>query len=382
MDVLSSFAFWPGIFSTYFFPFLFVLFIVVFFHELGHFLVARWCGVKIESFSLGFGKEIIGWTDRHGTRWKVAWIPLGGYVKFLGDEDVSSTTLNREQMERLPKEERAYMFQAKSVGQRAAIAAAGPIANFLLSIVIFALLFATIGRPVNEARIDAVIAGSAAEAAGFHVGDVVTTVDGRGISTFGEMQRLIATSNGRELAITVRRDGQDVELKAAAREQEITDQAGRKHRNFVLGLRTNPGAEGLKVERSGPLTALWLGARETWFVVDRTFSFIGDLFSGYASTQELGGPIRIAEASGEAATSSFAALISLTAVLSVSIGLLNLFPIPMLDGGHLVFYLIEAIQGRPLSDRAQEIGLRIGFALVLMLMVMATWNDLARILSS
>lgn len=382
MDILSTLISPFSFVATYFLPFIFVLIIVVFVHELGHFLVARWCDVEIESFSIGFGSEIVGWTDRHGTRWKIAWIPLGGYVKFLGDDNVASAGVSQAELSRLPAETRARTFQAKSVWQRSLIAAAGPLANFLLSIVIFATLFATIGRTTSEARIDAIVAGSPAEAAGFRIGDVVISVDGRDVSTFGEMQRLIATSNGRELEIVVRRGGLPQSLRAAAREQENVDRSGRKHRSFVLGLRTQPAAESIQVERSDPLTALWLGARETWFVIDRTFSYIGDLFAGYASTQDLGGPIRIAEASGEAATVSFAALISLTAVLSVSIGLLNLFPIPMLDGGHLVFYGIEAILGRPLSERAQEIGLRIGFALVLMLMVMATWNDLARLWSS
>lgn len=382
MSIFSSLITFGGVFTGYFLPFVFVLVIVVFFHELGHFLVARWCGVAIESFSVGFGGEIFGWTDRHGTRWKISWIPLGGYVKFLGDENVTSANVSREHLQHYSPQEQRHLFHAKSVGHRSLIAAAGPAANFLLSILIFAALFSFVGRAVNEARVDEVLPGSAAQAAGFRVGDVVTGIDGRQVETFGDMQRLVATSNGRELTISLNRGGLETQIKATPREQEISDPAGRKHRIYVLGLRSQPGSGGIKVERSDPLTALWLGVRETWFVIDRTFSFIADLFSGYASTQELGGPIRIAEASGNAATVSFAALISLTAVLSVSIGLLNLFPIPMLDGGHLVFYLIEAVKGRPLSEKAQEIGLRIGFALVLMLMVMATWNDIARIWSS
>lgn len=382
MDVLPILLNFTGFVTTYLIPFLFVLVIVVFFHELGHFLAARWCGVRIDAFSIGFGSEIYGWTDRLGTRWKIAWIPLGGYVKFFGDENVASTGVSAENLKQYSSIDRSVMFQEKPVWQRAFIAAAGPLANFLLAIVIFAALFTINGRAVTEARIDEVVAGSAAEVAGFRVGDVVLSVNGRAISTFGEMQRLVATSNGRELEVVVRRGGFEQTLQATARAQEVADRSGRKHRSFILGLRTQPNAEGVVIERSDIITSTWLGIKETWFLIDRTISFIGDLFAGYASSQDLGGPIRIAEISGDAATVSFAALISLTAILSVSIGLLNLFPIPMLDGGHLVFYFIEAVRGRPLSERAQEIGLRVGFALVMMLMVMATWNDIARIWAS
>ena len=382
MDMLANIIALATFAITYLIPFLFVLVVVVFFHELGHFLMARWCGVRIEAFSVGFGGEIFGWTDRLGTRWKFGWIPLGGYVKFFGDDSVASTAVTVERLQQFSAQERAVMFQSQPVLQRSLIAAAGPIANFLLSIVIFAILFTTVGRAVTEARIDEVVAGSPAQTAGFRVGDVVLNVDGRDIASFSDMQRLIATSNGRELDMIIRRDGAERTLRATAQQQDIVDRAGRKQKGWVLGLRTQPNVDGQVIQKSDPVTALWLGTRETWFLIDRTLSYVKDLFSGFASSNDLGGVISIAKVSGEAATVSFAALISLTAVLSVSIGLLNLFPIPMLDGGHLVFYLIEAVQGRPLSDKAQEIGLRIGFTLVMLLMVMATWNDIARLWAS
>jgi regulator of sigma E protease len=382
MDILGSLVGFGSGALGYVIPFLFVLTIVVFFHELGHFLVARWYDVRVETFSVGFGREIVGWNDRHGTRWKISWIPLGGYVKFFGDENVASQPVTEEKLATFSEADRREVFQARPVGQRAAIVAAGPIANFLLAIVIFAAMFATVGRPVMEPRVDEVVAGSAAEAAGFRPGDIVLRVDGRGVETFADMQRLVATSNGRELDIMIRRQGTETTLVATPRSQEITDRFGGRHRTWVLGLRTNTGAQGVNYQTYDPLTALWLGVRETWFLSDRTLVFVRDLFMGRGSVEDLGGPIRIAEVSGQAASISLMALLSLTAVLSVSIGLLNLFPIPMLDGGHLVFYTIEALRGRPLSERSQEIGFRVGLALVLTLMVVATWNDIARLVAS
>jgi regulator of sigma E protease len=382
MDILGSVVGlgWGAL--SYLVPFLIVLTVVVFVHEMGHFLVARWCGVKVDAFSIGFGREIVGWNDRHGTRWRVAWIPLGGYVKFAGDENAASQPVTEERMSRYTTQERREIFHAKPVAQRAAIVAAGPIANFLLAIVIFAALYSTVGRAVTEPRVDEIVAGSAAEQAGFRPGDVVKRIDGRTIETFSDMQRLVATSSGRTLDIVVARDGAETTLRAIPRQQDMTDRFGNRHRTYVLGLRTNTGPQGVQYQVYDPISAVWQGMRETWFLVDRTFAFISDLARGIGRVEELGGPIRIAEVSGQAASISILALISLTAVLSVSIGLLNLFPIPMLDGGHLVFYAIEALRGRPLSERSQELGFRVGLALVLTLMVVATWNDISRLVGA
>ncbi len=382
MDLLSGVMALGSGAVTYIVPFLFVLTIVVFIHEMGHFLVARWYGVKIEAFSIGFGREIAGWVDKRGTRWKVCWIPLGGYVKFVGDENAASQPVTAERMAGFSEAERRELFQAKPVGQRAAIVAAGPIANFILAIAVFAGLFMTVGRPVIEPRVDEVVAGSAAEAAGLRSGDVFLSVDGRRVETFSEVQRLVATSNGRPIEITVRRDGTEATLTARPRPQEVVDRISGRHTIHVLGVRTTTGPAARVFEQADPVSAVWYGARETWFVVDRTVVFIRDLFIGKASPEDLGGPIRIAQVSGQAANVSFYALLSLLAVLSVSIGLLNLFPIPMLDGGHLVFYALEALRGRPLSERAQELGFRFGLAFVIGLMIFATWNDLSRLFSS
>ncbi len=365
---------------SYLIPFLFVLTTVVFFHELGHFLVARWCGVKIKAFSIGFGPELIGFNDRHGTRWKISAIPLGGYVKFLGDEDAASTP-DRATLDALSEEERRDTFFGKPLWQRAAIVAAGPFANFLLAIAIFAVIFTIYGREVTTARVDQVVPGSAAEKAGFKTGDLILSIDGSRIDTFNDLQRIVSTSADLPLVVVVDRGGQNLSLQATPERREVTDRFGNVHRIGQLGLSRDATGANVKTERYAFPEAVLMGARETWFVIDRTFAYIGGLFAGRESTDELGGPIRVAQVSGQVATLGFAALVNLAAVLSVSIGLLNLFPVPMLDGGHLLFYAIEAIRGRPLSARAQDISFRIGLAAVVMLMLFTTWNDIIHLTS-
>ncbi|HJZ33812.1 MAG TPA: RIP metalloprotease RseP [Hyphomicrobiaceae bacterium] len=356
-------------------PFLFVLTVVVFVHELGHFLMARWCGVRVRAFSIGFGREIFGFYDRHGTRWRVAWIPLGGYVKFMDDEN-SASVPSRDALARLSPEERAGAFQVKPLASRAAIVAAGPVANFLLAIAIFALTFTVVGVHVTAPRVDELVAGGAAEAAGFKPGDLILSIDGSPIETFTDMQRIVSGSADRELTFLVERDGGTVTLKATPARREISDRFGNKTRQGMIGIRRNASQEDWKYQRYGPIQSLGLGVRETYFIVARTMSYLSDVVMGRESADQLGGPIRIAEVSGQVASVGFVPLLNLTAVLSVSIGLINLFPIPLLDGGHLLFYLIEAVRRKPLSDRTQEIGFRIGLAVVLMLMMFATWNDL------
>jgi regulator of sigma E protease len=365
----------------YIIPFLFVLTIVVFFHELGHFLVARWAGVKVLTFSLGFGPELVGFNDRHGTRWKISAIPLGGYVKFFGDESEASTP-SSETLSAMTAEERAGSFHHKKVGPRAAIVAAGPIANFLLAIVIFTCLFTFFGKPSTTARVDKVEAGSAADKAGFQAGDIVTAIDGKAIGSFSEMQRIVGTRAGEQLSFTIKRGDSSLQLQGTPQQREVKDSFGNVHRLGVLGITraTNPGDA--VTERVDPVTALGLGVKETWFVVERTLAYIGGVFTGREAADQVGGPIRIAQISGQVATIGVAALIHLAAVLSISIGLLNLFPVPLLDGGHLLFYAVEALRGRPLSDRAQEMGFRIGLGLVLMLMVFATYNDILHLAAS
>src|SRR5215468_9527810 len=362
-------------------PFLFVLTIVVFFHELGHFLVARWAGVKVLTFSLGFGPELAGFNDRHGTRWRVSAIPLGGYVKFFGD-DTEASTPSAEALASMTDEERGGSFHHKKVGPRAAIVAAGPIANFLLAIVIFTCLFTFFGKPSTTARVDKIEAGSAAAAAGFQVGDVVTAIDATKIGSFSDMQRIVGTHAGDKLTFSVKRGDSLVDLTGTPELREVKDPFGNVHRLGVLGITRQTAAGDTVTERVDPATALWLGVKETWFVIDRTLAYIGGVFTGREAADQVGGPLRIAQISGQVATIGLAALIHLAAVLSISIGLLNLFPVPLLDGGHLLFYAVEAVRGRPLSERAQEMGFRIGLGLVLMLMVFATYNDILHLAAS
>lgn len=365
----------------YLVPFLFVLSLVVFFHEFGHFLVARLCGVRILVFSIGFGPEIVGFNDRHGTRWKIATIPLGGYVKFFGDDNASSVP-DTPRLEAMNANERAESFFFQPVLKRAAIVVAGPMANFVLAIAIFATIFMLYGRPTMSARVDSVQPGSPAAAAGFQPGDVVLSIDGKAIDNFEDMQRIVSDSAGETLQIKVDRKGTPIELTATPQLKEVKDNFGNSRRIGILGITRSMGATDLKPKPMPPPQALLMGVQETWFVIDRTLNYIGGVAVGREAADQLGGPIRIAQISGEVASIGFVALIHLAAVLSVSIGLLNLFPIPLLDGGHLLFYLIEAMRGRPLSERAQEVGFRIGLAIVVMLMIFATFNDIVHLRTS
>ncbi len=369
--------FLSGLFG-YVLPFVFVLSLVVFIHEMGHFLVARWFGVIVEQFSIGFGREVVGWTDSNGTRWKIGWLPLGGYVKFLGDENAASTP-DHAAMEKLAPEVRENCFQFKPLHARAAVVAAGPIANFILAIVIFAFMYSIVGQSVTTPRVDAVAPGSAAEAAGFEQGDLVLAIDGSRIDTFNDMQRIVSTSPERVLVFTVDRDGAVVDLNVTPQLKEVTDPFGNVQRIGLIGL-SRQNAEGdVKTVRYNPATAVWKGVTETGFIITTTLGYLGDIIVGRQDADQLGGPLRIAQVSGQVATLGLVALLNLAAILSVSIGLLNLFPVPMLDGGHLLYYAVEAVRGRPLGERAQEYGFRIGLAAVMSLMIFATWNDLVHL---
>ena len=375
MDTIVKLSGFGDTLLSYLLPFLFVLTVVVFVHELGHFLVARWCGVGIKAFSIGFGPEIVGFTDRHDTRWKISWIPLGGYVKFIDDENVASAG-GRRTLDQLTPEERARSFQGKSLAQRAAVVAAGPIANFLLAIVIFTAIFGIFGERITAAKVDIVNPGSAAERAGFLPGDRVISIDGTAIETFGEMQRIVAMSPDQPLHFVVDRGGKTVDITVTPELKTITDQFGNTMRMGLLGIQRTAAPEEWTLKRHDPVTAFVMALKETYFVVSRSLGYLYDVVTGRESADQLGGPIRIAQVSGQVATAGFLALLNLCAIISVSIGLINLFPIPMLDGGHLLFYGIEALRGRPLSEGTQEMGFRIGLAFVLMLMIFATWNDL------
>jgi len=375
MDILNLLHLPFSVSVLYALPFLLALLIIVFIHELGHFQVARWCGVDVEAFSIGFGKEITGWYDRHGTRWKLCWLPLGGYVKFRGDANAASMP-DAAAVERARHD--PGNFHGKPVWQRAAVVAAGPIANFILAIGIFAAAFMIVGAPIMEPRIDEVMPGSAAEEAGLQKGDLVVSIDGSAIRKFTDLQQKVITRAGEELTVVVDRAGQQMTFTVVPKLREEPDGFGGKLRIGLLGVKHNPDG-GVRYERMGPVEAVEAGAGRTWFIVESTFRYLGKVVTGRESADQLGGPIAMAKAAGDAASLGLFQFVSVIAFLSVSIGLINLFPIPMLDGGHLVYYAIEAVRGKPLGENAQEWGFRIGFSLVIMLMVVGTWNDLVRV---
>jgi regulator of sigma E protease len=372
--MLSTFLSHAATVSFSFVAFLFVLTVIVFIHELGHFIVARRCGVTVEAFAIGFGHEIAGFTDRHGTRWKIGWLPLGGYVKFEGDANPASLPLPQSldaSVRHAPGN-----FYGKSVSERAAIVAAGPLANFVLATLIFAACFMTVGMPMLEPRVEAVQPASAAQAAGILPGDVVRRIDGQQIVNFSDIQRIVMPRSGETLVVEIERAGQTMEFRIVPRPTEIDDGLGGKVKVGLLGVSKSP--DDLTYVRKNPAEALWLGGAETWDLIEQTLFFIKRIFTGKESARQIGGVLSIANISGKAAAQGIYDLVQIVALLSVSIGLINLFPVPMLDGGHLLYYAIEAARGRPLGASAQEWGFKVGFALVLALLLFAFWNDLAR----
>ena len=355
----------------YIFWFLLILTVLVFVHELGHYLVARWNGVRVEVFSIGFGPELFGWNNRAGTRWKFSAIPLGGYVKMFGDADPASMP-SSESLREMTPEEREVAFHHKRLSQRAAIVFAGPAMNFIFAIAAFAILYTVIGQPFTPPQIGKVQAGSAAEASGMQAGDVIQSIDGRPIRSFEDVQRIVRLDPGQPLAIVAHRGDQDVSLSVTPKLSEVTDRFGNKHEYALLGIE----GQGVKYVRYDPASAVAHATGETGDIVAGTLQAVWQMIIGARGTSDLGGPLRIAQYSGEVSTLGPAAVVGLMAVLSINLGLINLFPIPVLDGGHLLFYVAEAVRGRPLGQRAQEYGFRLGLALVLTLMVFATWNDL------
>ncbi|MDP6873127.1 MAG: RIP metalloprotease RseP [Alphaproteobacteria bacterium] len=458
----------------YVLPFLIVLTVLVFVHELGHYLVARWNNVRVEVFSIGFGPEIKGWNDRHGTRWKFCWIPFGGYVKFFGDSDGASRP-DGEALQELSEADRAVSFHHKRLGQRAAVVAAGPLANFLYAIIVLAAMYmvfgqrvtpAEVGRvveqgagqsagfqegdvvlaidgdaihrfeqfqqavflnpdrpltfqisrggleqtivatprlveradaqgiihkfgdlglwPANPAIVGKVYEGSPAAVAGFQVGDRITAIDGNIIDNFERLQDLVAASQGRRLAVSVLRDGREMRLYVSARRDVRERKAAGTEQAAGETIVTERWLIGiLRAQRPpvqlGPGDAVTQAVVTCYDMLVQTMAYVGQMISGSRGTEDLGGPLRIAHASGQAAQVGVEQLIMLSILLSLNLGMINLFPIPILDGGHLLFYGFEAILRRPLTERTQEFAFRIGLALVLTLTVFATWNDLVNL---
>jgi regulator of sigma E protease len=373
MSILTHFASLAG----YIIPFIFVLSLVVFFHELGHFLVGRWCGVQIDAFSLGFGPEIFGFNDRHGTRWRLAALPLGGYVKFHGDANGASMP-DEAGAAKMSAEEHATTFIAQKVWKRAAIVVAGPVANFILAIVIFTGIFYVSGRGMLLPVVENVAPESAASAAGFEPGDLIVAIDGKKIKSFEDMQRVVQTSSDAMLTFSVDREGKLLDLVATPRRKDVVTPFGTT-RVGVLGVEAKGKPENWHVEHFSLVDSFLRANSETWYIVSRTGSYLGGLVMGKESTDQLSGPLRIAEVSGEMAKIGLAALLNLAAILSISVGILNLLPIPLLDGGHLFYYAVEAVRGKALNEKAQQLGFRVGISLVAGLMFFATYNDILRL---
>lgn len=356
---------------SYLIPFLVVLTVLVFVHEYGHYWVARRNGVRVETFSIGFGPELFGFNDRHGTRWKFSVVPLGGYVKMFGDADAASSPSSAA-LGGMTADQRAVSFHHKSPGQRAAIAFAGPAANFLFTIICLFFLFMVSHHPFPPAAVGNVVEGSAAAAAGLQPGDRIISVDGTPIDRFADLSRAVFGGGGKPVTLGVERDGQSLDIALAPKQEPVEVDDGRERLRWRLGIAADTGPYGV-------LQAARMSLTESWAMVSLTVKSIGEMITGKQGTEGLGGPIRIAQLSGDVAQNGIIPLFWFMAVLSLNLGLINLVPIPMLDGGHLLFCAIEAIRGRPLGERAQEYGFRLGLALVLTLMLFATWNDLVQL---
>lgn len=356
--------------------FLVALTFIVFVHEYGHFQVGRWCGVKVETFSIGFGREIFGWNDRHGTRWRFAWLPLGGYVKFAGDANAASMPEATKPMSEYAPGD----FHGKPVWQRALVVAAGPAANYILAILIFAAIFMIAGYPFGQSRVDAVQPGSAAEKAGIQIGDLILAINGTEIRSFYEVQEAIMSRMGETVIVGLDRGGEKITLSAQVGEADVEGGLGGTIKLGRLGVTHDDTKDrSMNLVRQGPVEAVSLALEKSWRITETTLRYIGKLFTGRESTDKLGGIGSMAHGAGNAASMGIAGFALFVGLLSVSIGLINLFPIPILDGGHLVFYAIEAVIGRPLGPMVQEWSFRIGFAVVIAMMLIANLNDVLRL---
>ncbi len=354
-------------------PFLVVLTILVFVHEMGHYWIARRNGVRVETFSIGFGPELYGWNDKHDTRWKISAVPLGGYVKMFGEHDFED---EEEQQPMTPAEE-AVSFHKKRLLQRAAIVAGGPIANFLFAIVLLAGLFSIFGAPAPLAGIGSLQDDSAAAEAGFQPGDLVLRIDGEAVTWFEDLRRIVSERPGVSLQFDVLRGEQELALTATPKPHDVEEEGGEKRTIGLLGVRPDP--EQVSYDQLGPVAAVGAAVERTFGLISQILTALGQIITGSRDADELGGPLRIAQISGQMAQGGIVNFVFFMAALSVNLGLINLLPIPMLDGGHLAFYLIEGVLGKPLDRRYQEYGFRFGLILVFLLMIFATWNDLVNL---
>lgn len=362
---------WTNYIVQYPVSFIVLISVLVFVHEFGHYWVARRCGVKIEKFSIGFGPELFGWNDGHGTRWRVALLPLGGYVKMFGDADPASSP-DKDAIAAMTDEDKKVSFFHQPLAKRAAVVFAGPLANYLFAWVVLAILYMTVGQPFTVPRVESIMPNMPAAAAGIKAGDVITAVDGNAIKRFEELQIYVRMRPEQTVTLDAKRGEEAKQFKLKIAKDSMKDRFGTEHAIGIIGLR----AKGMDYQKHDPATALYYAVKETITVSVNTLKSIGQIIMGERSSAELGGPLRIAQMSGEMVAEGWVPWVTLMVLISVNLGLINLLPIPVLDGGHLAFYAYEAVRGKPLSIDAQEVGYKIGMGLVLSLMVFAFWNDL------
>lgn len=351
--------------------FIVIISVIVFVHEFGHYFVARRCGVRVETFSIGFGRELFGWNDSHGTRWKVSLLPLGGYVKMYGDMGAASTP-DAGKLTKMTAKQKKEAFHYKSLGQKAAIVAAGPAANFLFAFVVLAGFFLAYGRPETAPEVGEVMKESAAEVAGLKKGDMILTLNGQKIERFEDLREVASMNAGEKMSIVFRRDTREIATTITPKLTETKDIFGNTIKVGLLGI----SSSAIQYKKVPLWEAIPMGAVEVYRISANTLKAVGQMLIGARSSDELSGVLRIGKYSGQAADKGVAVVLWFMAVLSVNLGLINLFPIPVLDGGHLLFYAVEGVKGRPLAEKVQEWGYRVGFSLLILLMVFATYNDL------
>jgi regulator of sigma E protease len=361
---------------TYIIPFIILILVVVFIHEYGHYYFARKYGVGVTDFSIGFGQELFGWNDKHGTRWKVCWIPLGGYVKFFGDRNVYSQSDHKEIIEKYNKEEQDKLFILKPLYQRALIVFGGPLANFILATVIFFCIYTFVGKDFTPAMITEVQKDSPAMVGGLKDNDVILEIDGNEVESIMDVSKFITTSTGDIINFKVERLDQEYLIKVKPNIVYSEDNLGNMINKRMVGIKLGAVNNEINHVKLGPAQAIMHSVKEVYFVSASSLKYIGSMIMGSGDTSQLGGPIRIAKITGQVAEIGILPFISIMAYISISLGLINLFPIPMLDGGHLMFYAFEKVLGRPLSQKTQEGFFRIGLFLLVSLMFFTTFNDL------
>jgi len=357
-------------------PFIILITVVVFIHEYGHYYFAKRYKVGVTDFSIGFGKEIFGFNDKSGTRWKFCLIPLGGYVKFFGDRNVFSQAEQAKILKKYNKNDQERLFTTKPLYQRALIVFGGPLANFLLAIVIFSCIYMFVGKDFTPAKIEQVSVDSPAEKAGLQKNDVIVAIDDNKVLSIREVSTFINTASSNTIDITVLRNDREIVFKTDTKFIESKDVFGNSIKKRIVGISITPATSEINHKKLGPVAAIYYSIKEIWFVSKTTLNYVRSLITGQADTSQLGGPIKIAKISGQVAEFGFLAFISTIAYISISLGLINLFPIPLLDGGHLMFFLFEKILGRPLSQKTQEGFFRIGLFMLISLMAFTTFNDI------